>query len=84
VPLVSCASSSLTPAQGEALAKEIGAEAYRECSALTQKGLKQVFDEAIKVSVAFLSVSRARADCSLGCHHAQQEEGARQGRQGSR
>lgn len=38
----------ITPEKAHNLCKEIGAVRYMECSALTQKGLKQVFDAAIK------------------------------------
>jgi len=37
--------------QGESMAREISAACYVECSALTQKGLKTVFDEAARTVV---------------------------------
>jgi Ras family len=48
--------------QGASMAKEIGAVKYLECSALTQKGLKNVFDEAIRAVRACFKIS---APCYL-------------------
>jgi GTPase SAR1 family protein len=51
----------ISTTQGEQMRRDIGAVAYVECSALTQRGVKRVFDEAVRATPAFHVGSRTRA-----------------------
>jgi Ras-related C3 botulinum toxin substrate 1 len=63
----------LEKAQGEQMARDIHAIDYLECSAMTQKGLKHVFDTTIRYAVnpaAFLTAQKSQekkksARCSI-------------------
>jgi len=56
----------VTPEQGFEMAKQINAVKYLECSALTQKGLKAVFDEAIRSVTAPSPQSKpVKSRCTL-------------------
>ncbi len=57
----------ITKEQGQNLAAELKAAAYMECSAKTQKGLKDVFDTAIKAALAAKNKEKQRKlkTCSI-------------------
>eukprot|EP01095_Lingulamoeba_sp_RSL-Kostka_P017718 TRINITY_DN93_c0_g1_i2.p1 TRINITY_DN93_c0_g1~~TRINITY_DN93_c0_g1_i2.p1 ORF type:complete len:197 (-),score=79.92 TRINITY_DN93_c0_g1_i2:40-630(-) len=57
----------LTADEGRALAKDIEAVNYLECSALTQKGLKNVFDVAIKAMLKAINDPRKPRRRQGGC-----------------
>ncbi|MEQ2226520.1 Rho GTPase protein rac1 [Ilyodon furcidens] len=59
--------SPITYPQALAMTKEIGAVKYLECSALTQRGLKTVFDEAIRAALcpAPTKNTRVKKKCTM-------------------
>lgn len=57
--------SPITYTQGVQMAKEIKAVKYLECSALTQKGLKQVFDESIRAVLSPTRRKKHDSRCSI-------------------
>jgi len=51
--------------QGLQMSKEIHAVKYLECSALTQKGLKTVFDEAIRAVLCPETKPKDKKKCDI-------------------
>jgi len=55
----------VTPEQGQSKAQEIGAKKYLECSAKTQKGLKVVFEEAVRAINGAGGKDKKQRECVL-------------------
>jgi len=55
----------VTVEAAQGMAKEIGAVNFLECSALTQEGLKQVFDDAIRAAMSKPIKPNNRIPCNL-------------------
>merc|ERR1712127_542856 len=62
---ISPESPRVSTTAAQALAKDIGAVRELECSALTQEGLKTVFDEAIRAVDNNKTVSQKKKGCAI-------------------
>lgn len=51
--------------QGQKLANKIRAVKYLECSALTQRGLKLVFDEAVRAVLRPVPLKHQQRKCTI-------------------
>lgn len=56
--------SMITKEEAEKVQREVGADLHMECSALTQKGLRDIFTEAIRVATKPKKVKKKR-ECTL-------------------
>ena len=55
----------ITAAQGLKMQKDIDAVKYMECSALTMKGLRELFDETVRVVTAPSTTKKKKGGCVL-------------------
>lgn len=55
----------VSKAQGAALAEKVGALKYLECSALTRKGVKKVFDEVIIATLKPELTKKKKRNCKI-------------------
>ena len=56
---------NVTYKDGFKMAKEISAQKYLECSALTQDGVKTVFEEAIRACIGIMPWKKHKRKCLL-------------------
>jgi Ras-related C3 botulinum toxin substrate 1 len=57
--------TTISREEGEKMAKTIGAKAFYECSSLTQHNLKDMFDEAVRISIIHKKDTKKQSCCSL-------------------
>jgi len=57
----------VTIQEAKKLTEEIGAACYMECSAMTQEGLRSVFDEAVRCVISYRKMQRKSNTQGCGC-----------------